>query len=354
MANTPTSDAAGKLSLLFGVGATLALYLSGFFVVLTPLPLFYVGFRYGRGAFINATLATLAVLLPIYFFALEPLNHFYKTNPHFAWILPVPGMGLISSLGPESASMFGILFYFILVLTSFALDRIFKTSVPLFEPIFTYVALIFLLTLASYYVMVNLHASDPLAMLKSHYLQSLDDFIKIQKEAGMSLSQLAFLNEYKETLVTNMLRLTPAFVFSFYMVLIVVNYYAAKRLFAGQLILMQRVQFGQYVVPFNFVWIVIAFLALLLFSLYTKPIPALVDIAANGLVVFGILYLFQGLAIISYFLSKKNIGFLGVSLCFLIIVFLFQLLGPVLVLGGFFDSWIHFRKLGEKPGQPDN
>jgi uncharacterized protein YybS (DUF2232 family) len=70
----------------------------------------------------------------------------------------------------------------------------------------------------------------------------------------------------------------------------------------------------------------------------------------NGLIVFMVMYFFQGMAIVAYFFQKKQIPRVArVVLYGLIAVQQVVMLAVVGV--GFFDTWFNFRKL-EKPLAP--
>jgi uncharacterized protein YybS (DUF2232 family) len=95
--------------------------------------------------------------------------------------------------------------------------------------------------------------------------------------------------------------------------------------------------------PEKLVWAAISlgvFLAL--------PVKGLGLFGLNGIIVLMLVYFFQGIAIVSYFLEKKNFPvMLRVALYTIIAVQ--QLFLLIIVALGFFDTWINFRKLGS-PG----
>ncbi|MFZ5572126.1 MAG: YybS family protein [Thermodesulfobacteriota bacterium] len=72
-------------------------------------------------------------------------------------------------------------------------------------------------------------------------------------------------------------------------------------------------------------------------------------LAANGFIVFLVVYFFQGIAIVSFYFEKKQLP--RPARVFLYALIVLQQLLVLLIAGiGFFDVWLNFRRLGmEKP-----
>jgi len=71
-------------------------------------------------------------------------------------------------------------------------------------------------------------------------------------------------------------------------------------------------------------------------------------LAINSLIVMLVIYAFQGLSIVLFFLNRYNVHPLGRLGVFFLIIFFQQVFFIGLSLGGLFDQWINFRKLFEK------
>jgi uncharacterized protein YybS (DUF2232 family) len=79
------------------------------------------------------------------------------------------------------------------------------------------------------------------------------------------------------------------------------------------------------------------------FALFLLP-GVIQSFAANILIVLMVIYLFQGLSIILFFLNKYHLpSWIRVGVYFLIVIQQFFLL--LLALAGLFDQWLDFRKL---------
>ncbi|KJS01111.1 MAG: hypothetical protein VR65_10490 [Desulfobulbaceae bacterium BRH_c16a] len=91
--------------------------------------------------------------------------------------------------------------------------------------------------------------------------------------------------------------------------------------------------------PERLIWVVIVIGILALIP--THPVRA---VGINSLILLSIVYCFQGLAILVFFMDKWNVPLLLRS--FLYVMIVFQSLGTlILLLFGIADSWFDFRKL---------
>jgi len=75
-------------------------------------------------------------------------------------------------------------------------------------------------------------------------------------------------------------------------------------------------------------------------------------VAINALIIGGILYFFQGLAVFSFFLHKWNLPMLLRS--FLYVMVIFQSFGTLILIGtGLADVWFDLRKI-RKPADTES
>ena len=80
------------------------------------------------------------------------------------------------------------------------------------------------------------------------------------------------------------------------------------------------------------------------------PNLAAKTVGLNGLAVLTIVYFFQGMAIVAYFLQKKQVPRIARVVLYGLIA-LQQILMLAVAGVGFFDTWFNFRKIG-KPLAP--
>ena len=165
----------------------------------------------------------------------------------------------------------------------------------------------------------------------------------LYRQMGLSQEQLDFLENSLDVIQRVLVGLMPALVIGSALMVTWICLLASRRLCQRQgLSFPDYGALNRWKAPELMVWGVIGSGALLLLpSLGAKML------GLNGLIVFMVVYFFQGMAIVAYFFHKKQIPrFARVVLYGLIAI---QQVVMLAVIGvGFFDTWFNFRKL-EKP-----
>ena len=82
-------------------------------------------------------------------------------------------------------------------------------------------------------------------------------------------------------------------------------------------------------------------------GLLLVPLNGLKMLGANMLIVLMVIYLFQGLAIISYYFQKKRFPPILRKFIY-VLVAVQQLLMLVVIFVGLLDMWVDFRRLKKK------
>jgi uncharacterized protein YybS (DUF2232 family) len=158
---------------------------------------------------------------------------------------------------------------------------------------------------------------------------------------GLSQEQIGFLEGSLDVIQQIMIGMMPALVIGSTLMTVWVCLLTARQLL--QLRGLPVPDYGaldHWKAPEMLVWGVIASGLLLL-------LPGLVakTVGLNGLAVFMIVYFFQGMAIVAYFLRKKHVPRVARMLLYGLIAI--QQVVMLAVVGvGFFDTWFNFRKIG--------
>ena len=166
----------------------------------------------------------------------------------------------------------------------------------------------------------------------------LDMVIEAQKEMGAEPARQNFLAENRDLILTGWLRLMPAMAAVLTLLSGWVNLLTARGLFAARgMTFPDYGPLSRWKAPEPLVWGAIAFAVLAL--------PESTRLAGfSGLLILGTVYFFQGVAIVEYWLRKKNAPRPLRVFMYLLIV-LQQILLLVIVAVGFFDLWADFRRL---------
>lgn len=179
--------------------------------------------------------------------------------------------------------------------------------------------------------------------ISEHIQQNVRDTIDAYKRVGLPEEQVKRLTELTERLETVILKTFPSLAFIGMASVAISNLLALKWL-------LKRKGIEEYVVepsvwrsPEPLVWVLIAGgLLLLLKGEWARTM------GLNLLIVSGGVYLFQGIAILSFYFKKMETPLILRIFGYLLV--LFQQIFTILVIGfGLFDLWFDFRRL-EKGG----
>jgi uncharacterized protein YybS (DUF2232 family) len=92
--------------------------------------------------------------------------------------------------------------------------------------------------------------------------------------------------------------------------------------------------------PDNLVWGVIGCALMIVL-----PVGALKMLGLNGMIIFLVIYFFQGIAVVSFYFETKRVPF-ALKILLYSIIFIQQIFVLVIAGLGFFDIWLNFRRLG--------
>ncbi len=343
MQNTSTlRDRKGALT---GFGLTLALFLSGLFVLLTPLPLLFHLCRRKTRALWDVAIPAFVAIVGIYLFLLLPLFNFYKGHPSFVWVLPIPGINLLETVSPMAALTFGLFYFSFFMGLAWVL---YKAVSDGFEPrwIFWGGLLFSFLASISFISYVLIHGGDPVALVHQYYQDSFQEFLTLQKQAGSLGSETeSFLADNITVLAKGMTSLTPALVLISVFFVFLLNVMVAGKIFAPLLPAFAQLDLGRLTYSFYWVWGVILAIATVLGDSYL-PLPVWLSAIASNLILVALFFYFvRGLSIMAFWMNRKGFGPFLKMVFYILIILLFHILGSFLVGLGFFDSWFDFRKL---------
>lgn len=343
---------AGFKEALVKVGLTLALFLSGFFVILTPLPLLYSFLGGGLRRFLHVAGSVFLLLSFLYIFLAPHLHSFYSQHPQWSWLLSIPGLPFTGFIRQEMITFFGLvsyLFYFgVAMVSGFALVSK-KGPFPL---IFMASLIIFVVCGAVFSTMGYIERSGLSTFAKDQFNMVLTELSSLQADGVKASENILYIKNNLGRLAFYFLWLTPSLFFDYVLLVVVLNVGLGRRLF-NKLIPQDSngIKLNLWSTPFFGVWLVIAGLAGYLGHVYFFKQEIMALIAGNVLIVMVLLYYLQGLAVISHFFEKKNIAPFTRTLTYLMILLLFQTVGVVVVALGFFDSWFNFRRIAVQETQ---
>ncbi len=333
---------------LWGVALTLATFASGLFSWFTPLPLFYIGRKYSIRFALVGWFLVIALTFVVYAFLLKAGGQSSRLD-WFSWL---PAMVYLKSFG-ASVVIKALAVYFSFNISLSLLLTYFTQKESNVTRLVTKIALGTLIVCALTFIICigpgNWQAF--FALIHQYTLSVLDQILAFNRSAGsMSGEELLYIQQNKEIIAEGFVKVLPSLAISAFIFLIWMNVYVARRLYSVFGFFDQVQSLVLFKLSFFWVWAVIFSLALFLLNLYVLKLDLISSVLFNFLIVYATLYFFQGLAIVAYLLSLRQLAIWIRLLCYFLLIVFFQPLGILVVGLGFFDAWYDFRKFNAPKG----
>jgi uncharacterized protein YybS (DUF2232 family) len=187
----------------------------------------------------------------------------------------------------------------------------------------------------------TLFAPESLGVLTKTYLrENIDLAIALYKDMGVSLEKIEILQNSLESILYIFIHIIPGLFVAFTLFTVWVNLLMTRSILKKRnLFCPDFGSLNRWKSPEHLVWIAIGSGVLLLL-----PVSGLKILGLNGLIVLIVVYMFQGLAIISYYFEKKRFPLLLRGFVYTLVA-VQQFLVIAVILAGFLDVWADFRRL---------
>ncbi len=232
-----------------------------------------------------------------------------------------------------------ILFFIELLILGFVLSELVEMNLPI-EKIVLYGCLTVLISSGFGMILYSNISHTGILTLVSEYVgRNLKVTLAIYENMGISQESIQMLSNSMEQIKYVLVRIIPALIISSILLTVWLNLLLARPIFKAKNIFFP--DFGSlnlWKATDSLVWGVIGCSVLLFF-----PSSMLKLIGLNGLIIFMIIYFFQGIAIVSYYFEKKHLPRLLKAFLYSLIA-LQQILLIIVIGLGFFDTWLNFRK----------
>ena len=311
-----------------------------------------------RILFRDILLVFLAALLPgldaslfLWMYALIPMLVFFLLNRH-GWFVGnrvvLCGMAAAFVIGSIVQSVFMMVFAVSLLSIGYALAYAgLRGDSPAMAGLKGSAALSFSWLLLLLFWAVS-SGSSPYASMIATFDASFEEAMQYYRQTeSMTTETLAMLEETLTQMKVLLPIIVPAILGSTILLICCLTMVMGNRLvgrFCGRQV---WPQFRLWHLPERLIW-----LGILSAVLVFLPIAGLRMLSVNLLILVGVIYSFQGLAVFVFFLHKWNVSVLLRS--FLYVLVFFQSIGTVLLLlFGVADVWFDFRKLRQLPKQEE-
>jgi len=328
--------------LLLTVGATWLLYLSGLFVLWTPLPLLYWYNRSSFKDFIVAALLSLLGLLVLYHFLIPKLE-----PGEGGRFLAVPGLGLYEHFGPNVVAAFAMIYFLSFVLMAGLLGRSGQRRDSINRTFLLAVVAPVIMAIALMGIVAAWHQMNLLTEIRTYLMALLEQIFELGGPEGVSQQQLVFLKEHQEAIATTIVEMMPAALVLGSLLTVCCNVIAARWWFPRRPLFKHLGPLSRWKLGDRWIWLLIAAGAVFFADRYVLEARPLAIVATNVLWILGAVYFLQGLAIVSFWLQKRRSLVLK-GLVYGMVILFFQVMALILTVLAIFDIWFDFRKLSSE------
>ncbi len=320
------------------------LFLSGFLVWLTPLPLLYA-FKRGRWKLAcGAAFVALGSLALLYGVLLPQAVFHWGLKQAEQFLFWVPGMAYYQG-GPLEPLRYGLSYFVFYGTIGLLLGRWEGSTRDPAQLVGKVLGVLALMLIALLVWQVGWKWGHVFRGFEDFLSELLEQMKHTFRGEGAGPDQAVFLERYGEAVIYYAVRLLPSFLLCTGIFVVWLNMVVARRVFSKEGLFASMTPMVEWQAPFVFVWVLIALVGLMLLDVYGLHWGGFKILTLNALMVFGMVYFFQGLAIFAYYGERWAISSLIRLLFYFLFLVFIQPLSMLLMALGFFDSWFDFRKL---------
>jgi uncharacterized protein YybS (DUF2232 family) len=296
-----------------------------------------------RGTLVACVAVTVCMLVPIAgligaVFIPVPLIYYRVKIGQPARFIALGAAVYVSILGGRIE----FFFFGTLLLTGLVVGELVARNWPIERMAATVCGAVLVIATANLWVYSLAVGQDMWGALDDGVQRQLELTLRLYQEMGLPQEQVFFLESRLDVIRQVMIGMLPSLVLSSTLITIWVSLLTSRWVLQRQgLPFPDYGPLDHWKAPEMFVWGVIVSGGLLLL-----PDLTIKTVGLNGLVIFTIVYFFQGIAVVAYFLRKKQVPRAARAVLYGLIAF--QQIMVLAVAGvGFFDTWFNFRKIGK-------
>ncbi len=300
-----------------------------------------------NGVLVTSLIFFISVFIPIIgfvvalFIPLPVLYYRLKLGRNTGAVIPIiSGLIMVILIGDVSLD---VLLFAGLFLIGFVLGEVIELNVSIEKTMLYACGSVLLAGLAGLFIFSIISGEGIYTIVSNYVAKNLELTMVLYRDMGMSEESIGLISRSLDKIQEALIKIIPA------LVSVSTLFVAWTSILLAKPVLMRRSLFYPDFGPLNIwrapeylVWGVIGCgIALFL------PNTAAKIISLNALLILMTIYFFQGIAIVSYYFSKK--GFPRIIRVFLYTLIAVQQLILLAVIGlGFFDMWFNFRRLGKQ------
>jgi hypothetical protein len=325
-------------------GLAVLLYLSGLLLWLTPVPFLYSFKKRGRETAWAGLFFGLLLLGGLYYGLVTWVSAHFGWEQAQQYLFWLPGIGLAAG-DPWLPGGYGLPYFFFYGLMGVLLGR-WEDSDKTPTTLVAKVVGVLAVGVACWVLWRSGGSLSSVSSgIEAYFQVLLQQMLKAPTQGAPELQdQMAVLQSYGPAITYYAVRLIPGMILAMAILVAWLNIVVSRRLFWKDLFFEKLGFLKNWRLPFGFVWALIGTALLLIADIYLLKINYLKLFAFNAFIIFGLIYFFQGLAILAFYNQRWALPPLVRLVFYLLFFIFFQPLCFILLAVGFFDSWFDFRK----------
>ncbi|MBI4365463.1 MAG: DUF2232 domain-containing protein [Deltaproteobacteria bacterium] len=320
---------------------TAALFLSGLFVIFTPLPLTTLLARGRRWRAASAALLAIGIIAGLYVLLFGWIS---AAAPRVAWltsVLPFPGVSVELVFGRSAGIAFAATYFGMFLATAWAIgEGLCRQWRP--ERITGGALLAVFGCLAVALAAARFLGGVEIWQGAQTYFTALaTQFIDLQARGGLAPDEVAVLRSHVPMVVQSAVRILPALAWTTGLYIAVLNLIGARFLLCRSAAMQHVPPFRTYRAPFGWIWLLIGAGFAFIADHWVFRTGWLATIGLNGIGVGCSVVFLQGLAVTHAVLMRWPLWWKWIG--YALLVLWIHVAIPALVVIGIADAWIDVR-----------
>lgn len=318
---------------------TLVLYVSGFLVIFTPLPILYLCVLRGRKMGVLVSFLAFAIVCATYLLFL-PYVPVLKDTVLFG--IPLPGLSMAGFLDNAVISAIGIGYFLFFAVIALVLAQGAHKKWQLMKWGGSALVSGLVVAVAVIGVIYAISGAGFLAGFEKYLNTIASELLSAGQSSGQNVAEIEFIRTNASEIIAFMKWLSPSIAFVFTLFVVIINLVVGRRLIRSHHAFAHVHNVARFRLPDVLVWMVIVCGFTFFAEHYYLKTEWLKIPVMNGLISLGALYFFQGLAVVVYFLQGIKMPFFR-TLAYMVIIFFIQTIGMAVIAVGVADVWANFR-----------
>jgi|GEM_PF-5495392 len=325
---------------------TCLLFMSGMFVILTPIPVFFISSVYGKRVMKVSILLSILSISIVYLFIFPlALNGIEKGVSYLLLFATLPGFDVARVFNVKVAQGFGVLYLLYYVCVGCFLSEGLERGWGLTRKIVTPPAIVSALATVGAFV-AEFVGVRVVSSIKEYFYEAIQGLISIQKASGLGMNEIVlYVEGNADKLAFYMTYLSPSILFITVLFTVFINQLVGSAVTKGRY--RSGIKINPYLDTFvlqdYIIWPFIAAGLVFFANAYLIHSDVIKFLSLNIAIVFAAIYFLNGLFVVLTLIKLIKTTWLR-RFAYIFLMLSIQTLVPFIFIVGVGDLWIDFRR----------